>query len=54
MLTVRSDADACLVPGLRHNGIRPFEGERVRYWVPAMSNVDLDLEGVWPHNFCLG
>lgn len=54
MLTVRSDADARLVPGLRHNGIRPFEGERARYWMPAMSNVDLDLEAVWPHNFCLG
>jgi dTDP-4-amino-4,6-dideoxygalactose transaminase len=53
-LTVRSDEDAALVPGLRHNGVRPFSGERPRYWVPAMSNVDLDLEGVWPNNFSLG
>ena len=54
MLTVRSDDDAALVPGLRHNGARPYPGDRERYWVPAMSNVDLDLEGVWPNNFCIG
>lgn len=54
MLTVRSDEDAALVPGLRHNGLRAFEGERERYWAPAMSNVDLDIEGVWPNNFSLG
>jgi dTDP-4-amino-4,6-dideoxygalactose transaminase len=53
-LTVRSDEDARHVPGLRHNGIHPFSGERSRYWVPAMTNVDVDLEGVWPNNFCLG
>jgi dTDP-4-amino-4,6-dideoxygalactose transaminase len=54
MLTVRSDDDAALTPGLRHNGARPYPGDRERYWVPAMSNVDLDLEGVWPNNFCIG
>jgi perosamine synthetase len=54
ILTVRSDADAKLVPGLRHNGCRPFEGVRERYWKPAMSNVDIDIEGAWPDNFCLG
>ena len=54
MLTVRSDEDAALVPGLRHNGTRPYEGERERYWVPAMSNVDIDIDGVWPNNFCVG
>jgi perosamine synthetase len=54
MLTVSSDEDAALVPGLRHNGIRPFPTVRERYWVPAMSNVDIDLEGVWPNNFSLG
>lgn len=54
MLTVKSDADAALVPGIRHNGVRPFTGERARYWVPAMSNVDIDLDEVWPNNFCLG
>lgn len=54
MLTVKSGKDAALVPGIRHNGVRGFEGERERYWVPAMSNVDIDVEGVWPENFCLG
>ena len=54
VLTVKSDADAARVPGLRHNGVRAFPGNRQRYWIPAMSNVDADIEGVWPNNFCLG
>jgi perosamine synthetase len=54
VLTVKSDADAALVPGLRHNGVRGFPPGRERYWVPAMSNVDLDLENVWPNNFSIG
>lgn len=54
MLTVKSDADAAITPGLRHNGVRPFPAGRERYWVPAMSNVDVDLEEVWPNNFSIG
>ncbi len=54
MLTVSSDADAALVPGIRHNGCCGFHYERARYWVPAMSNVDMDIEGFWPNNFCIG
>ena len=54
ILTVRSDADAALVPGVRHNGVRPFPPERERYWVPAMSNVDMDMENIWPNNFSIG
>ena len=54
MLTVKSDMHARLIPGLRHNGIRGFEQDREDYWVPAMANVDLDLEEIWPYNFCLG
>jgi len=54
MLSVRSDEDAALVAGLRHNGVRAFSYERERYWVPAMSTVDIDIDGVWPNNFCLG
>jgi dTDP-4-amino-4,6-dideoxygalactose transaminase len=54
VLTVADPARAKLVPGLRHNGMRAFEGERPRYWVPAMSNVDFDIDGLWPYNFCLG
>lgn len=54
ILLVKSDEDAGLVPGLRFCGIHGFEGERERYWEPAMSNVDNDIEGVWPYNFCMG
>ena len=54
MLSVADPAHARLVPGLRHNGMRAFEGERPFYWVPAMSNVDFDIDGLWPYNFCLG
>ncbi len=54
ILTVKSDADAKLVPGIRHNGVCGFNYPRDRYWVPAMSNVDMDIEGFWPNNFCIG
>lgn len=54
MLAVKSDEDAKLVPGIRHNGCCAFTYPRDRYWVPAMSNVDLDIEGFWPNNFCIG
>ena len=54
MLSVRSDADAALAPGIRHNGCRAFPYERERYWDPAMSTVDTDIDGVWPNNFCIG
>ena len=53
MLIVKSESDAAHVPGLRHNGVNPYHGPRARYWVPAMSNVDSDLEGVWPLKYCL-
>jgi dTDP-4-amino-4,6-dideoxygalactose transaminase len=54
MLTVRSVEDAALLPGLRHNGCRAYPASRERYWVPAMSDVDIDMEGVWPQNFSIG
>lgn len=54
VITVKSDEDAALLPGLRHNGIRPFPAGRERYWVPAMSNVDIDMENIWPNNFSIG
>jgi len=54
MLAVRADEDAALVAGLRHNGVRAFAQPRDRYWVPAMSNVDIDIEGMWPFNFSIG
>ncbi len=54
MICVKDEEWAKVIPGIRHNGHRPFPGPRERYWVPAMNNVDFDWEGVWPHNFCLG
>ncbi len=54
VLAVASPEHAALVPGLRHNGMRPYPGERRRYWIPAMSDVDFDIDGLWPYNFCLG
>lgn len=57
MIVVKDGEKAALVPGLRHNGIVPFSRETKTgqgYWQPAMTNVDFDLEGVWPFNFCLG
>ena len=45
---------ARILPGLRHNGHAPFSADRKRYWKPAMNNVDFDIDGVWPNNFCIG
>ncbi len=54
VLSVRSPDLAALVPGLRHNGMRAYEGDRPNYWLPAMGDVDFDWDGVWPYNFCIG
>ena len=40
------------VIGLRHNGHRNYKNRKF-YWVPAMGNVDQDLNGVWPFKFTL-
>lgn len=52
VLVVKDKENAKYVPGLRHNGHAPY-GEREHYWKPAMSNVDLDIENVWPFNYSL-
>jgi perosamine synthetase len=54
MFLVRDNVLALKVNGLKHNGLRKFEGSRDKYWKPAMSNVDFDIEGFWPYNFCIG
>ena len=41
------------IPGLRHNGHCDFD-DRKYYWLPAMVNVDFDIDNVWPHNFSIG
>jgi perosamine synthetase len=50
ILIVKDDEKAALVPGLRHNGHTAY-GERDCYWKPAMGNVELDIEDVWPFNY---
>lgn len=47
MIIVRAHNLAAKVPGLRLNGHTPY-AEKPEYWLPAMSNVDQDIEGIWP------
>ena len=47
MMVVNSSRLAESVPGLRLNGHAPFK-VKPEYWLPAMTNVDQDIEGVWP------
>ncbi len=54
VLIVKDSENADRAFGLRHNGIRGFTEDRAFYWHPAMGNVDQDLPGIWPYNFCLG
>lgn len=55
MLCTNREDFAAAIPGLRHNGHAPFNRSDPRYyWIPAMSNVDQDIQGIWPVNFCLG
>jgi perosamine synthetase len=55
MICTNNHKYAKLIPGLRHNGHASFlERDPKFYWIPAMSNVDVDIEGVWPNNFCIG
>lgn len=53
MLYVKDDNIAQKIPGIRHNGHKPFENNRENYWTPAMVNVTQDIDGVWPMNYCL-
>lgn len=52
IITLKNEYLAKKIPGIRHNGHAPFLNKK-EYWIPAMSNVDLDLDDVWPHNFSL-
>lgn len=55
MFCTNNEKFAKLIPGLRHNGHAPYAGRDPRdYWKPAMSNVDVDIDGVWPNNYCIG
>lgn len=55
MICTDQEQFARLIPGLRHNGHTSYKDRDPRhYWKPAMSNVDVDIDGVWPSNFCIG
>jgi dTDP-4-amino-4,6-dideoxygalactose transaminase len=54
MLTMRDKDNAVRARRLRWMGNWSFEGERDRYWVPAMGNLVEPLPGRWPYNFCMG
>ena len=47
MITVKDEKLAKKVLGLRINGHSQFEN-KTKYWLPAMVNVDLDIDSVWP------
>jgi len=32
----------------------PFDGNRAKYWRPAMSNLVVPMAGRWPRNYCMG
>jgi len=53
VLVVKDAQTASMVPGLRHNGHAPYGDERAHYWKPAMGNVDMDMDGVWPFNYSM-
>ena len=53
MLYVRENNLASKVPGLRHNGHCDFKFKRKNYWLPAMGDLDLDLDNKWPYKFTL-
>jgi len=53
MLTVRSADHTRQAQRLRWMGNWPFEGERDRYWTPAMNDLVEPIPGVWPFNFCM-
>jgi len=53
MLYVKNKNLALKAPGLRHNGHSQYSSKRKNYWLPAMVNVDLDLQNKWPYKFTL-
>ena len=50
MLVVNNKKFQKYIPGLRHNGHRPYKNKK-KYWKPAMVDVYEDLNGVTPFNF---
>ena len=54
MLTVKDAEMGVCARRLRWMGNWPFEGEREKYWQPAMGDLVEPIPGVWPFNFCMG
>ena len=54
MLTVRDARHAVQARRCRWMGNWPFEGERDRYWVPAMGDLVEPVPGRLPANYCMG
>ena len=52
MIVVKDDEVAKKIKGLRHNGAQPFKDQEC-YWKPAMTNIALNIESSWPHNFSM-
>ena len=50
MLVVNNKKFQRYIPGLKHNGHRPYKNKK-KYWKPAMVDVYEDLKGVTPFNF---
>ena len=50
MLVVNNKKFQKYIPGLKHNGHRPYMNKK-KYWKPAMVDVYEDLKGVTPFNF---
>ena len=53
MIYVKNNNLAKKVPGLRHNGHCNFKFKRKYYWLPAMGNLDQDINNTWPYKFTL-
>jgi len=53
MIYVKNNNLANKVPGLRHNGHCDFKFKRKNYWLPAMGNLDQDINNTWPYKFTL-
>ncbi|MFH1009547.1 MAG: DegT/DnrJ/EryC1/StrS family aminotransferase [Candidatus Latescibacterota bacterium] len=54
MLTEADPRHGVAARRLRWMGNWPFEGERERYWKPAMGDVVEPVAGRWPFNYCMG
>ncbi len=50
---VKNNRLASKVSGLRYNGHCKFKKKSKFYWLPAMTNLDVDKKNQWPYKFTL-